>query len=69
MKPNENPTRIGVISRDEVHVLLARRLRNATPIDKVLAMRVAAFLLDSKMVTVYTMFYEDPEKPGPGASK
>lgn len=52
---------IATIRRDEVQVLLARRLMNATPITVEIANRMSGFLLDSGMVTVYTMFCDDPE--------
>lgn len=49
-----------VIRREEVQVLLSRRIRNGVvTVSPAVANEIATFLLDSKMVTVYTMFGDD----------
>lgn len=52
-----------VIPHAEVQVLLSRRLMNAIEtLSLVQAEHMAKFLLDSGMVTVYTMFAEKRKK-------
>lgn len=52
------------ISREEVQILLARRLIRSCPaLTPEQSRHVAGFLLDSKMVTPSTMFYDQPDPP------
>lgn len=47
------------IPNDEMMILLARRIRNATQIDQYFCDEVARFLIESGHVTSKTMFGED----------